>query len=235
MLRGGWKIRVSPPRALRSVDQPVLAEGRAVTFWHELPPHKNGTVADVANVLREFHRLAPPTGFRLPLLAPFVRLTERIDAAHTLTDDDRAWLRARLGDLRRQYAELLPGLPTSVVHGDAWEGNVVATSDGLVLLDFERCAIGPPEWDLLQAAIDYSSCGWMSRGEYRAFVHSYGIDVLSSPRFPILRDIRELRMTLFAAQLAVEHPDIALQAALRLACLRGEQGSRPWSGWREVP
>ncbi|PRY31701.1 phosphotransferase family enzyme [Umezawaea tangerina] len=44
------------------------------------------------------------------------------------------------------------------MHGDAWVGNVVATDDGqVVVLDLERCSVGPPEWDLVSTAIKYTS------------------------------------------------------------------------------
>ncbi|MEV0585927.1 phosphotransferase [Nonomuraea sp. NPDC050310] len=71
-----------------------------------------------------------------------------VDQAVTLAERDRAWLRERLADLRSRWEALQPGLPHSVVHGDAWVGNVVATEDGqVVLLDPERCSAGPPEWE----------------------------------------------------------------------------------------
>jgi hypothetical protein len=47
--------------------------------------------------------------------------------------------------------------------------------------------------------------------------------------FTVLRDIRELRMTSFAAQQAVTNERFELEARLRIACLRGLHGSRPWA------
>jgi hypothetical protein len=115
---------VAAVRILRDVDQPVLVDDRAVTFWHELPPHEKGTLAHLAAVLRQLHSLPLPTGFDVT----------------------------------------------------TWSG------------------------------------------------------------FSVLRDIRELRWTTFAAQHAASNPErYADQAAHRLACLRGERGPRPWSGWRAVP
>ncbi len=91
--------------AVRALElpQPVAISGHPVTFWHELPPHKIGTVADVVAVLKQLHALPKP---ELPLghLDPFVRAAERIDTAATLADDDRQWLRERLEDLKAQWA-----------------------------------------------------------------------------------------------------------------------------------
>jgi aminoglycoside phosphotransferase (APT) family kinase protein len=227
---------VSAVRVLRAIEQPVLVEGRAVTFWHELPPHENGSTTDVATALRQLHKLTPPADFTLPGLAPFVRLADRIEAASTLTTADRDWLLGRLAELEDAYADLPPGLPTCVVHGDAWHGNVVSTADGVVLLDLERCSVGPPEWDLVSTAVSHVTMREMDTAEWMSYCDTYGYDVTTWRGFSVLRDIRELRMTTMAAQVAAAHPErYAGQAAHRLACLRGERGPRPWSGWQAVP
>jgi Ser/Thr protein kinase RdoA (MazF antagonist) len=224
-------------RVLRDIDQPVVVEGRPVTFWHELPEHEHGTVTDVGSAMRELHKLAVPEGIGLPKLAPFVRLTERIDGASTLTEDDRSWMRQHAANLEAAYAALPPGLPRSVVHGDAWEGNIVRTVDGdVVMLDFERCSLGPPEWDLVSMAVSRVTTGWMSSADWTAYCDAYGHDVTEWAGFPVLRDIRELRMTTMACQLAAKGPGrYGPQAERRLACIQGLRGARPWNGWEAVP
>ncbi|WP_435581583.1 phosphotransferase enzyme family protein [Amycolatopsis thermoflava] len=217
-------------RALDGLDQPVQAYGRAVTFWHELPDHHNGTPGQVAQILRRLHELPLTEGHPFSDLDPFVRLDERITAATSLTEDDRAWLRQHLATMRDRYEHLPVGLPHTVLHGDAWVGNVAATNEGqVVLLDLERASIGPPEWDLVSTAIKHTSFAWISADEYRDFCHRYGHDVTTWDGFEVLRDIRELRMTCYLAQHAAENPNARSEAALRVACLRGKHGSRPWS------
>ena len=54
-----------------------------------------------------------PTPFPLPdfdigRLDPFVRIPERLSAAHTLPVDDRRWLLNRYADLREQWNAGLP-------------------------------------------------------------------------------------------------------------------------------
>ncbi|MBP2325359.1 aminoglycoside phosphotransferase (APT) family kinase protein [Kibdelosporangium banguiense] len=226
---------VDAVQPLQDVEQPIAVDDRAVTFWHELPPHTQGSTLDVAVMLRQLHRLPPPA-FALPRLDPFVRIAERIEGADTLAEDDREWLREHLESLRKQYAVLPPGLPTSVVHGDAWIGNIAVTAHRRVLLDFERCSLGPPEWDLIQSAMKVRSFGSAPAAEYVEFVAAYGHDVTNWSGFPTLRDIRELRMTTMAAQMAVANPaKYHEQASHRLACLRGERGPRPWASWTPVP
>ncbi|WP_227997129.1 phosphotransferase family protein [Nocardia australiensis] len=227
---GVQAVQVTP-----GVEQPVEVDGRSVTFWRELPPHYNGTPVQVAAALRQLHRLATPTDVNLGEVAPFVRLNERIDAAHTLTADDRRWMYDHLAELRQQWDDLPKGLPWCVIHGDAWGGNVVSTNDGRVLLlDLERTSIGPPEWDLVHTAIKWSSFDWISMKQYAEFCDVYGDDVTNWAGFALLRDIREFRMTTMAAQSATRNPGDQTQAAHRLACIRGKRGMRPWNGWKPL-
>ncbi|MEV2279204.1 aminoglycoside phosphotransferase family protein [Nocardiopsis sp. NPDC049922] len=212
------------------VDQPVMAEGRAVTFWAELGEHTRGTVTDVAHLLTQLHTLDPPTTLDLGHLDPFVRLRERIDDAHTLDEADREWLTGHLRDLRAAWERLPAGRPWSVVHGDAWVGNVARLTDGsVVLLDLERCSVGPPEWDLVSTAIKATSFPWVDPDDYADFVRTYGYDVHDWEGFTLMRDIRELRMTLYFAQHAPADPAMHVEAQFRLQCLRGDRGSRPWA------
>jgi Ser/Thr protein kinase RdoA (MazF antagonist) len=230
-------LRASRVPAVEPADLPttfVMVGDRPVTFWKELPAHRSGTATEIAVALQRLHALEPP-----PFLAevdPFVRLEQRIDAAATLSADDRRWLQQHLAALQTQWAHLPGGLPWSPIHGDAWEGNVVTTNDGTTLfLDLERTSIGPPEWDLTSTAIKHSSFGWITGERYAEFVHAYGFDVATWTGFPLLRDIREMRMTCMAAQAASQHPGRAKQAQLRVDSLRGRSGPRPWAGWEAIP
>ncbi|GAA4229383.1 aminoglycoside phosphotransferase [Streptosporangium album] len=223
---------VSAVQVWPDVDQPVEVDGRAVTWWRELPPHKNGTALQVATALRRLHDLPPPL-FAVGRLDPFVRLSDRIERA-MLPEADRRWMRRHLGELEARYAELPAGLPECVVHGDAWVGNVVSTDDDVVLLDLERCSVGPPEWDLTSTAVKAFTLAGITAADYEVFVRAYGHDVTAWAGFEVLRDIREFRMTCMAAQVAAENPARHDEIVLRLACLRGERGSRPWL-WTPVP
>ncbi len=227
-------VGVRAVKTLDTVDQPVVIDGLPVTFWRELPEHRHGKPPEIAAVLRQLHRCPLPNDFELPQLAPFVRLAERIDGATTLSEDDRAWLRRRLDELKEAYANLPAGLPRSGIHGDAWAGNVVMTANGPVLLDLERCSVGPPEWDLVSTAVRFSTFGTMTAAQYETFVRSYGNDVMDWPGFQVLRDFRELRVTCYAAQRASEDPALHDEAALRVASLRGLRGPRPWLDWRPL-
>lgn len=212
------------------ISQPILVDGRAVTFWHELPSHRSGTLRDVARLLRQLHQLPLPTDFTLPNLDPFAGISQRIENTPILTADQRAWLKGHLNDLLRQYSSVEAYEHRHVIHGDAHTGNVVTTErDTTLFLDFEKVSIGPPAWDLVSVAVLNDSTAWISDAQYREFVDSYGEDVTTWPDYKLLRAIRELRMTCYVAQLASDHSSAPEELSRRIDCLRGRQGPRPWS------
>ncbi|MEV0469640.1 phosphotransferase family protein [Streptomyces prunicolor] len=217
-----------------AMEQPVFVGERAVTFWQELPPHRQGCTADLAPLLRGLHSLPVPA-FEIGELDPFVRIETRLARARVLSDDDRAWLLARLAELRIAWADLPAGLPRCIVHGDAWRGNVAVIADGSrILMDFERAAVGQPEWDLTSTASALDTFGSISRDEYVAFCRAYGHDVRVWDGYPVLLGIRELRQVSIAVLLSEGNPVIAEQARFRIACVRGQRGPRPWE-WEAVP
>ncbi|GAA1912727.1 aminoglycoside phosphotransferase family protein [Streptomyces durmitorensis] len=228
-----WLVEQYVP-AVRVLElhQPVAAHGHPVTFWQELPPHENGTVADVVALIKQLHALPKPD---LPLgeLDPFVRLVERIDAASTISDDDREWMQGRLEELKGQWNSKPNGLPECVVHGDAWVGNVARTEAGPLLLDFERASFGPPEWDLVSTAVKLTTTGAVSAEEYAAFCDTYGVDVTEWGGYELLSATRQLRMATYAAQHAANHPEWRREAQHRIDCLRGRFGAPPWR-WKGI-
>ncbi|NUK15687.1 MULTISPECIES: aminoglycoside phosphotransferase family protein [Streptomyces] len=214
------------------IEQPITVDGRAATFWEELPPHRAGDSSNLAPLLRQLHGLPNPS-FKLDEMDPFVRIEDRIEAARSVNEDDQTWLLRRLSDLKEAWRDLPPGLPLCVIHGDAWGGNVAVTANGDVLMDFERSAYGPPEWDLTSTAVAADTFGKVSGASYANFCEAYGHDVMTWAGYPILRGIRELRLVSFAFQTADQDPRANDQAFYRLACIRGHHGARPWQ-WQAV-
>ncbi|UQI45909.1 aminoglycoside phosphotransferase family protein [Streptomyces sp. HU2014] len=214
------------------IDQPVHAEGRAVTFWEELPPHRHGTPAEMAPLLQRLHTLPMP-GIDLGQLDPFVRVVQRLTAARSVKTGDRDWLLHHLADLQTAWVELPDGLPRCVIHADAWTGNVAVTSTTAYLMDFERTSFGPPEWDLTSTAITSDTFGTLASHRYQEFCTAYGHDVITWQGYPVLRAIRELRLVTFALQTADDDPTATSQAQYRIDCVRGRNGPRPWH-WTAV-
>ncbi|MCX4976471.1 phosphotransferase family protein [Streptomyces sp. NBC_00620] len=214
------------------VDQPVDADDRPVTFWEELPEHVAGSVMDVVTLLKQLHALPIPD-LQLGRLDPFVRVADRIDAATSLSDDDRGWLHQQLADLQAQWLNRPEGLPECVVHGDAWVGNTVRTAAGPILIDFERVSVGPPEWDLVSTAVKMTTTGAVSKAEYAEFCSAYGTDVTQWEGYELLAGARQLRMTSYAAQHAATRLEWQAEAQYRVDCLRGRTAPPPW-GWKGI-
>jgi Ser/Thr protein kinase RdoA (MazF antagonist) len=218
------------------ISQPLEVDGHAVTFWKALPHHREGSGRDIASVLRAIHSLPRPPGL-LPCLEPFARLSERIVAAGKFLDDSEiGWLLEHLARLQQAF-ESLPDGEKVPLHGDAWGANIVSTKAGPVVLDLERFSLGPAQWDLTVSAVDYGTFGTLPHAEWQAFCDTYEYDVTQWDLFPLFRDIRELRKTTFAVQVAQDfasRSDLQQQARYRIQCIQGAHGPRPW-GWRGVP
>lgn len=226
-----WLATTEVPvvRVLGDVPQPVVVDGRPVTWWARLPRHRHATPAELGATLRRIHALTAPDSPPLPPLDPFSELDEAIADATTITHHDRAWLADLLARLRREHVELQSVLPRYVIHGDAWQGNLAVLEDGTpVLLDLDHFGLGPREWDLVQLAVDHTDFARITSAEYEAFVNAYGgYDVTTQPGYRTMATTVELRWTAFALRKANTNPDAAKEAGHRVACLRGDV-ERPW-------
>ncbi|GAA1940188.1 phosphotransferase family protein [Kitasatospora viridis] len=224
-------VRAVAPLAM---DQPVVVASRPVTFWVEVPNHQHGTVSEVAAVLRTLHSLPRPDHLDVGRLDPFVRLRDRITAAVTLSSSDRRWLVDVHDDLVQQWnGGFGSGRPECFIHGDAWPGNIVSTSEGPLVMDLERASVGPPEWDLVSTAVRCRTTGAISPDDYESFCETYGYDVTLWDGYSVLAAIRELRITSYAAQHASTYPSWRREAQVRVDCLRGRRGPRPWN-WKGI-
>jgi aminoglycoside phosphotransferase (APT) family kinase protein len=219
-------VRVAGP-----AQQPVIADGRPVTFWELVSERTEyATVAELGVLLRWLHGLEPPASLVVPELRPFARVQSRIDGAD-LAERDRAFLLDRLAKLRGAYARLEFVLPAGLVHGDANVGNIIRReADGVaVLIDWDGVSTGPREWDLVLTAMYFERFGWHTAQEYRDFAGGYGFDVMTWLGYPVLRSVRELIMVAWLAQNTGESPKIAAEAAKRIEDLRSGDGPRDWA------
>lgn len=123
-----WLESVDYP-AVRAigVDQSVVVDSHAVTFWHAVSEDGSdyATIAQVAEVIARLHALAAPEALRLPELRPFGNAGERVASSDWLNPDDRDFMSGELARLQAAYARLDFALPHGVIHGDASIGNVL--------------------------------------------------------------------------------------------------------------
>ncbi|MET8522099.1 phosphotransferase [Nocardioides sp. NBC_00163] len=207
----------------------VTVAGRPVSWWIPIPTHRHATPAELGAELRKLHDLPVPSTIDLPNLDMVEHVAERIRSAQALPASDRDWLQGRLAKLDADLAATEVLEARNVVHGDAWQGNLVVPDDGSpILLDFDHVSIGHPAWDLIPLAVDHEDFARIDNEDYSAFVTAYGgYDVREAPWFRALADLQELRWTAFTAVKAAHNADAAAEVSHRLTCLRGEV-PRPW-------
>lgn len=221
---------------IADLDQPILVQGRPVTWWEQLPAHRHASTAELGTVLRQLHQLPHPRPGELDgfdELDPFDGLEPLLanELPGVLGPTDSDWLGARITELRHSYRSEHDGVTTTVIHGDAWQGNLAVPLTGgrAVLLDLDRIGSGPPDWDLIPIAVDHTDFARLDAEDYQHFVDALGgVDVTRSPRFPTLAAITELRWTAFVIGKAADDPAAADEAHHRIACLRGTV-PRPWT------
>jgi aminoglycoside phosphotransferase (APT) family kinase protein len=227
-----WLESVNYP-AVRviAVDQPIIVDRHAVTFWEAVSAEGDewASVANVAELLRELHKLDAPDSLNLPAAAPFDKAETRISANTWLADENRAFLASKLAELQHRYSRLEWVLPTGVIHGDASVGNALIDWDGNpVFIDLDGFAIGHREWDLILTAIYYDSFGWHTKEEYDTFTRIYGYDIMKWPGYPTLKELNEFLMITWIIQKAGESPDIAAEASKRIDALRTGASRKDW-------
>lgn len=131
--------------------RPHSYDGFGISFWTyvEPDPDRTPTAADCSAMLVDLHAVLRTYPGELPMLCAtdVPRGLALLDEAGDVLTDAEA-------DLLRTAAERLspflaaPGTGLQPLHGDAHPGNMVATRDGLMWIDFEDVCRGPVEWDL---------------------------------------------------------------------------------------
>jgi aminoglycoside phosphotransferase (APT) family kinase protein len=151
-----------PVAALEPRVDPRVYErdGFVVTLWTYYEPAAPGEVspAGYASALERLH-----AGLR-KLDVPAPHFTDRVERAQQLVANrdrtpalghaDRELLDGTLRSLRRVIGEHRGA--EQLLHGEPHPGNVLATKNGLLFIDFETCCRGPVEFDLAHAPEEVS-------------------------------------------------------------------------------
>jgi hypothetical protein len=157
LAESGCPVAALDPRVAPRVYE---RDGFAVTLWTYYEPAAAREVApaDYAGALERLH--AGMRALRLP--APHFtdrvkqaqRLTDSRDRTPALADADRELLGGTLRRLSRVIGER--GAAEHLLHGEPHPGNLLATRNGPLFIDFETCCRGPVEFDLAHAPAEVS-------------------------------------------------------------------------------
>lgn len=230
--------RVPAVQPAQGVTQVVHIEEHVVTFWlRAVDTGRTPTISELARLLRRLHRV-PAAGAGLPHWDPVTDLRTRIHDARM-----RGWPVADLDLLARRcdaveeaLSTVRYELPESVIHGDAQIGNLIATPGGAIWCDLDTTCVGPREWDLVPVAVRHLRFRpginqRSSTDQQRQLADAYGFDVTRWPGFPVLRELRELKLAAVGMPIA---RDIQTRRELRrrLHSIRTGDTTTQWTPYR---
>ncbi|MFE0460209.1 phosphotransferase family protein [Kitasatospora sp. NPDC058965] len=209
-------------------EQPVLVGEHAVTFWRYLPqPDYPVPATELAEPLHTLHRLPiPPFAVRPLDTAGAIRRS--IKVINVLPSDDLDYLRQRLYSLEAALAEVDFVLRPGLLQGDPQHRNALHHRGSAVLCDWDTACFGPPELDLVTVEIHCRRFGY-GRSHYEEFADRYGFDVTSWSGYPVLRDLRELRMITTNAKRATPGSGTLGEVRRRIEGLRREDDQLGWN------
>ena len=224
--------RVPVVQPAQGVPQIVHVGEHVVTFWlRAADTGRTPTVPELARLLRRLHRV-PAAGAALPRWDPVTDLRTRIHDARS-----RGWPGADL-DLLARRCDAVEGalstvryqLPESVIHGDAQVGNLIATPGGVIWCDLDTACVGPREWDLVPVAVRQLRFRHQA-DQHRQLAEAYGFDVTRWPGFPVLRELRELKLAAVGVPIARD-TDARIELRRRLHSIRTGDTTTRWTPYR---
>jgi aminoglycoside phosphotransferase (APT) family kinase protein len=126
--------------------------GYIVTLWERLVRSRRRVVdpTEIGSSLRELHQALSRFDGELPSFEVSLDLAQTVlwddGAMKALASADRALLRETFARLRDEISRY--PYREQPLHGEAHDGNLLITPDGLRWIDFEGASMGPLEWDL---------------------------------------------------------------------------------------
>lgn len=213
-----------------TAEQPLEAYGCLGTVWERLAePNRAQLYPPFGRLLRTFHeRTAEP---RLPLerWRPLASSERRLAAlSRHYAPDDVSMLNYWFERVAAELDRVEPMLPEGVIHGQAEVGNVLLRAGEPVLIDFERMAIGPREWDLIDTAVTVARFG-LPEQHYRDFADAYGFDVRAWDGYETYRRLWELRAITWLMQHGHDSRETAREIEVRLQSWREDDFDARWS------
>ncbi|MEW2626209.1 phosphotransferase [Streptomyces sp. NPDC048106] len=225
-----WLMEAGFPTVpLHPVDQPVIIDQHAITFWQYLPqPAEPVAAAQLAKPLYALHTLPTPP-VSLPVHDNLGAIRRSLSAITCLSTEALAFLGEHAEQLESDLDAVEFELAEGVIQGDPQHRNALHVGDGAaVLCDWDTVALGQPEWDLVTVEVH---CRRFGHGErhYAAFADAYGWDVTRWPGYQTLAAIRELRMITTNARKVHHAPGSLREVERRVDGLRRQDRLLAWT------
>lgn len=221
-----WLCRNSyPATEPLDLDQPVAVDGHLATFWRYVTVTTDTRdLTALGRLIRRLHSL-PHADISLPAASPLGSLRADLDGSDVITPADRQLLLDRADDLEEQYQRTQWALGTGLIHGDAHAGNLLHTSSGVILGDWDSVSLGPRELDLVPTSMWYRY--GRPRTEWDAFCAAYDVNPADLPDLPLLQKLRELQALAAYARNATNDA-FRNELARRIASLKDGNQATAW-------
>jgi hypothetical protein len=182
-----------PTIAPIDVQQPVETDGYIATFWQFVNATRPAweDIESLGRLLRRLHEIQTPP-IRLPPASPLGTMIDETMRCSWLDEPRKSWLLHRLNEVQCRYeAETNWTLGCGLIHGDAYAENLIHTSNGPVLGDWDSVSYGPREQDIVPTSIRHRF--GRPAAEWAQFCAAYGVDPHDLRGLALLQDMRELR------------------------------------------
>ena len=214
-----------------AAHQPLKAHGCLGTIWERLDEPERGSLYEqFGQLLHTFHERTAKLRSPLEPWQPLASSNQRLAALHGhYPADDIAMLSQWSRSIAAELHRVTPVLSAGVIHGQAEIGNVLLRAGRPVLTDFERVAIGPREWDLIDTAVTVARFG-LPEQRYRDFADAYGFDVRAWEGYETYRRLWELRATTWLMQNGHHSREVDREIDVRLQTWRDDDRYMQWKG-----
>lgn len=128
------------------------ASGMIVVAYELLEPAENLDWEEFGSLIKQLHSLTPPHSIVSETAALNARNTYRKRIQQEplgLSEKEKSVLQQHVSEAEQLLQH--EDQPVVLCHGDAHPGNLLQGQRGLVLIDFEKAGLGPPQVDLATA------------------------------------------------------------------------------------
>ncbi len=213
--------------------QDVYVDGElAATCWAQLVATEAPIDwAEVGRVIRRVHALTRsdlPDGYPVPRPTSFPWWDFEAllaDVGPEIDGEARAGLGAAI-ERNSQWVRMDPA-ESVICHGDVHPGNVVMTSAGPVLLDWDLMCEAPPGWDHAMLLTLAERWGGESRA-YPEFAAGYGRSLADDVATRRFAELRNVAATLMRVRAGRTDPRARAEADRRLRYWRGDPNAPQW-------